>query len=134
MTADGLAAAVGPLHGSPNPVQGIKPMLLFDLGRLATESAGKNQTWLEFLRIPSLSMGIYHLKAGQVDQQEPHTEDEIYYILSGKAWFRAGEEERAVVPGTLIFVERSVVHRFSKISEDLTMLVFFAPPEGSLQA
>ena len=54
-------------------------------------------------------------------------------VVSGKASFRAGEETQAVAPGSLIFVERSVKHRFFDITEDLTVLVFFAPPEGSLE-
>src|SRR5579862_8575043 len=108
-------------------------MQIFDLGSIAAESAKNNQAWLEFLRVPSLSMGLYCLKAEQVDQQQPHTEDEVYYVVSGKASFRAGEETQAVAPGSLIFVERSVEHRFYKITEDLTVLVFFAPPEGSLE-
>jgi quercetin dioxygenase-like cupin family protein len=106
-------------------------MQTFDLNKLL--AGQENQAWLEFLRVPSLSMGVYRLKAGQTDPQQPHTEDEVYYVLSGKAWFQAGKEQLAVGPGTLIFMERSVKHRFFDISEDLTMLVFFAPPEGSLK-
>jgi quercetin dioxygenase-like cupin family protein len=108
-------------------------MQMFDLSNLVAENQARNQAWLEFLRVPSLSMGIYSLKAGQVDQQRPHTEDEVYYVVTGKASFGAGNEKEAVAPGTLIFVERSVEHRFSDITEDLTVLVFFAPPEGSLK-
>jgi mannose-6-phosphate isomerase-like protein (cupin superfamily) len=92
-----------------------------------------DQRWQEFLRVPSLSMGLYRLKAGQANEQRPHTEDEVYVVVSGKASFRAGEREQAVGPGALIYVERSVEHRFVDITEDLTVLVFFAPPEGSLK-
>jgi quercetin dioxygenase-like cupin family protein len=106
-------------------------MQTFNLSSLLAESKVKDKAWLEFLRVPSLSMGCYCLKVGQIDQQRPHTEDEVYYVVSGKASFRAGEHEQAVAPGTLIFVERSVEHRFYDVSEDLTLLVFFAPPEGS---
>lgn len=106
-------------------------MQTFDLTSLLAQHAKKGQAWLEFLRVSSLSMGVYSLKAGQADQQRPHTEDEVYYVVSGKASFRAGDEIQAVAPGTLIFVERSVEHRFFDITEDLTVLVFFAPPEDS---
>ena len=108
-------------------------MQTFDLGRLVAESKNKNQAWLEFLKASSLSMGLYCLKAGQVDRQQPHTEDEVYYVVSGKASFRAGEETQPVAPGSVIFVERLAEHRFCDITEDLTVLVFFAPPEGSLK-
>src|SRR4051812_35033384 len=90
----------------------------------------KQEKWREFLRVPSLSIGLYHLKAGEPDTQKPHTEDEVYYVVSGRATFRAGDEERPVGPGTLLFVERLVDHRFFDIREDLTVLVLFAPAEG----
>jgi mannose-6-phosphate isomerase-like protein (cupin superfamily) len=107
-------------------------MQTFSLNDLVTESERHHQRWQEFLRVSSLSMGLYRLKAGQPDEQKPHTEDEVYLVIRGKASFRAGEHEQAVAPGSLIFVERSVEHRFFDITEDLTALVFFAPPEGSL--
>src|SRR4051794_36064189 len=105
-------------------------MQIFKLNDLVTE--GRNQRWQEFLRVASLSMGLYCLKTGQADEQWPHAEDEVYYVVSGQAVFRADGQEQAVAPGTVIFVERSVEHRFFDITEDLTVLVFFAPPEGSL--
>jgi putative acetyltransferase len=105
----------------------------FDLGNLLAEHGKVDRAWIEFLRVQSLSMGIYHLKAGQPDAQQPHSEDEVYYVLSGRACFHAGKQAQAVGPGTLIFVKRAVEHRFSDIAEDLTVLVFFAPPEGSLR-
>jgi len=108
-------------------------MQTFDLSSLVAESERSNQRWLEFLRVPSLSMGLYSLKAGQADEQQPHTEEEVYFVISGKASFRVGGQEQAVVLGSLIFVERTVEHRFMDITEDLTVLVFFAPPEGSLK-
>ena len=108
-------------------------MQTFRLDKLLAERQKANRRWLEFLRVPSLSAGIYHLKAGEADPQTPHTEDEVYYVIGGKALFRHGEETQTVGPGTVIFVERAAEHRFFEITEDLTVLVFFAPPEGSLK-
>lgn len=108
-------------------------MQLFDLPFLEAQSAAGQQRWLEFLRVPSLSVGLYRLKAGESDPQLPHTEDEVYYVITGKATFVCGEAERPVSAGTVIYVDRSEEHRFRNIVEDLTLLVFFAPPEGSLK-
>ena len=108
-------------------------MQTFDLDSLVAESERGDQRWREFLRAPSLSMGLYRLRAGQADEQQPHTEDEVYVVVSGKASFRASGREQAVGPGSVIFVERAAEHRFVDITEDLTVLVFFAPPEGSLK-
>ncbi len=108
-------------------------MQTFDLGEVLAEREKSSRAWLEFLRVPSLSMGVYHLKVGQPDPQQPHTEDEVYYVVGGRAKFRADGQEQVVGPGTLIYVGRTVEHRFYDVSEDLTVLVVFAPPEGSLQ-
>jgi mannose-6-phosphate isomerase-like protein (cupin superfamily) len=121
VTADKLAAASG------------KPMQTFNLNSLVADSERGGQRWLEFLRVPSLSMGLYRLTVGQADEQRPHAEDEVYFVISGKASFRAGGREQAVAPGSVIFVERTVEHRFVNVTEDLTVLVFFAPSEGSLK-
>lgn len=106
-------------------------MQTFQLRQLEEKVKRSGKAWLEFLRASSLSMGIYHLKAGQADPQKPHTEDEVYYVVSGEASFQAESEEQKVGQGSVIFVEKNVEHRFFDITEDLTVLVFFAPPEGS---
>jgi mannose-6-phosphate isomerase-like protein (cupin superfamily) len=107
-------------------------MQSFHLSNLVVESEKNDRRWQEFLKTSSLSMGLYRLKAGQIDEQKPHTEDEVYFVLEGKASFIAGGHVQSVTRGTLIYVERSAEHRFYDIIEDLTVLVFFAPPEGSL--
>jgi quercetin dioxygenase-like cupin family protein len=106
-------------------------MQAFHLGAVLAERERAGQAWREFLRVPSLSLGVYHLKAGQADPQRPHTEDEVYHVIAGKARFRAGQEVCDVGPGTVLFVGRFEKHRFIDIAEDLTVLVFFAPAEGS---
>jgi len=108
-------------------------MQTFDLGELLGRRERSGRAWLEFLRERSLSMGVYHLPAGQDDPQRPHTEDEVYYVVAGRARFRTGDEVRDVGPGSILFVERLAEHRFFDITEDLTALVFFAPAEGSLR-
>jgi mannose-6-phosphate isomerase-like protein (cupin superfamily) len=78
-----------------------------------------------------MSAGIYELPAGDIDPQQPHTEDEVYYVIRGRAAIQVGDEVRDVAPGTVIFVSAGVEHRFHSIAEDLTVLVIFAPPRGS---
>ena len=104
----------------------------FDLSALQEERGRAGKAWLEFLRCDSLSVGVYHLRAGQADPQSPHGEDEVYHVVAGRARFRAGDEVVDVGPGSVLFVRRREEHRFFDVTEDLTALVFFAPPEGSL--
>ena len=87
--------------------------------------------YLEFLRIPSMSCGLYELPKGDPDRQRPHSEDEVYYVIRGHAHIRVGTEDRAVRPGTIVFVPALMDHRFHDIEEDLALLVFFAPSEGT---
>jgi mannose-6-phosphate isomerase-like protein (cupin superfamily) len=96
----------------------------------AQQAAGR--PYLEFLRRPSLSVGLYVLPAGALDAQQPHTEDEIYVVAAGGALFTAGDQTREVRAGDLLFVAAGVPHRFHDISEELRLIVVFAPPEGSL--
>jgi mannose-6-phosphate isomerase-like protein (cupin superfamily) len=81
--------------------------------------------------VPALSAGLYRLPAGAADPQKPHADDEVYYVVSGRASLRVGTEDRAVGPGTVVFVRAGVEHRFHAITEDLTALVFFAPAESA---
>jgi mannose-6-phosphate isomerase-like protein (cupin superfamily) len=103
----------------------------FALADVLKEQQRAGRPYLEFLRHPSLSVGLYALPAGGVDGQKPHTEDEVYYIVSGRGAIQVAGESRPVEPGALVFVAAGVEHRFHSISEDLRILVFFAPAEGS---
>jgi len=85
----------------------------------------------EFLRVPALSAGVYVLAAGATDPQKPHGEDEVYYVIRGRARMRIGDEEQAVSSGSVVFVGAQVEHRFLDITEELVVLVFFAPEESS---
>lgn len=104
-------------------------MEAFELSHLIDRQNDSEQVYLEFLRVPSLSAGLYMLPAGAVDTQEPHTEDEIYYVISGRASILIDQESRPVEAGSLIFVKANVEHRFHNITEDLRVLVIFAPAE-----
>ena len=81
--------------------------------------------------MPDLSMGLYVLPAGGTDSQSPHTEDEVYYVVNGKAMIRVGAEDRDVGAGSIVYVAKNVEHRFHSIEEELKVLVFFAPAEYS---
>src|SRR5262245_30406513 len=110
-------------------------MQAFELSQLLGEPVGTEEIrYAEFLRHPSLSMGVYSLAAGAIDPQQPHTEDEVYYLVTGPGSFRAGNEQHLVKAGSVLFVPAKEDHRFFNITEDLTILVFFAPAEYSQAA
>jgi len=93
------------------------------------KSKSSDKRYLEFLRVPAMSAGVYSLPAGGTDPQSPHKEDEMYYVIRGRARMKAGSDDQVVTAGSVIFVAAEVEHRFHDISEDLVVLVFFAPAE-----
>ena len=108
-------------------------MQAFELSQLISQNEASNKLYLEFLKVPDLSMGLYVLPAGGTDPQSPHTEDEVYYVVSGKAQIAVAEESRDVQAGSIVYVEKNVAHHFHSIEEELKILVFFAPAEYSNQ-
>jgi len=85
----------------------------------------------EFLRAPGLSLSVAVWAAGAVDNQEPHLEDEVYYVASGRARLRVGLDDREIAPGSVVYVRAGVEHRFHEISEALRVLVFWSPPRST---
>ncbi len=104
--------------------------LFASLAEVDQQRAQSGKLYREFLRVPAMSAGLYVLPAGGADLQRPHHEDEIYYIVRGRARFKAGAEEREVSAGSVIFVAAEVDHRFYEIKEEVAVLVFFAPAES----
>jgi len=106
-------------------------MQAFELAQLISQRADSNKLYLEFLKVPDLSMGLYVLPAGGTDPQSRHAEDEVYYVVSGRAQLLVADENRDVQAGSVVYVAKNVAHRFHSIEEELTVLVFFAPAEYS---
>src|SRR5918999_6055647 len=94
---------------------------------LATRQAAEGRPYLEFERERSMSVGLYVLAAGELDHQQPHTEDEVYVVLAGRSRFTAGDEVRDVMPGDVIFVSAGLPHRFHDIPGQVPGIFVFAP-------
>jgi mannose-6-phosphate isomerase-like protein (cupin superfamily) len=94
-------------------------------------SGDEPNDYVEHLRNDDMSVGTYSISAGGVDDQTPHTEDEIYVVVGGRAKIVGGGDSVGLSPGSVVFVPANEEHRFVEITEDFTTLVFFAPAEGS---
>jgi len=106
-------------------------MQAFELTQLMQNHADSGNLYLEVLKVPDLSMVLYILPAGGTDPQLPHTEDEVYYVVSGRAKIQVADEDREVGAGSIVYVAKTVEHRFHSIEEELKVIVFFAPAEYS---
>jgi len=102
----------------------------FEGSTLLAQQMVNGEPFLEFLRRDSMSAGIYVLDAGAEDPQQPHSEDEIYYVIEGQAVLEVDGDQRPVKPGSIVFVAAGVAHRFHSIASKLSALVIFAPPES----
>lgn len=100
----------------------------FELAVLERAQRDTGEPWFEYLRVPSLRSGLYLLEPNAWDHQTPHDEDEMYYVVRGRANFEAGELRVPVHAGSIIFVPAHQEHRFTAIEEPLQVLVFFASP------
>lgn len=103
--------------------------LLRAAGHFAVREGEPNQ-YREHLRSPDLSVGTYCVPVGGKDGQQPHTEDELYVIVSGRGRLVSDTAEVDVCAGSVVFVPAGEAHHYTDITEDLSILVVFAPAEG----
>jgi mannose-6-phosphate isomerase-like protein (cupin superfamily) len=87
--------------------------------------------WVVHMNSDDLTVGTYSIPAGGLDDQTPHTEDEIYVVQAGRATLVTGSGSAEVGPGSVVFVPAAEAHQFTEIVEDLALLVMFAPPYES---
>lgn len=103
----------------------------WEFGEIEARRQAADRQYEEFLTVPDLSAGLYVLEAGANDPQSPHGEDELYYVVAGRARITVGGATRELVPGSMVFVAASVPHHFHGVTEPLELLVVFGPAEGS---
>lgn len=105
----------------------------FDLAELLAKSEQRGKPYLEFLRVPQLSCGVYRLGTQARDTQSAHDEDEVYFVIKGRARMIIGGQSTAIRPGSILYVPADTDHEFVDIEEDLSLLVFFGSggPSGA---
>jgi mannose-1-phosphate guanylyltransferase len=82
--------------------------------------------YVDVLDEGSMTVELGRHTAGNAEPKNPHTEDELYYIVSGSGKIRVGDDVHTVDAGDAVFVERGVEHDFFDIEEELVTLVIFA--------
>jgi quercetin dioxygenase-like cupin family protein len=101
----------------------------FELAELEKRQTEQAVPYLEFLRRPGMSLGLYRLPAGGTDLQHPHRADEVYVVLRGQATLRVEGEDHPVRTGSVVSVDEGREHGFVDIEDELEVLVVFAPAE-----
>jgi mannose-6-phosphate isomerase-like protein (cupin superfamily) len=111
---------------------GVGSLAAFDLASVAAAREAAGGPWHEFFRVPDLSLGLYVLAAGSVDGQSPHGQDEVYFVVSGQGTLSVNGVDTPARPGSILYVASQADHRFHSITEELSLLVFFAPAYDSV--
>lgn len=115
-----------PVSAQEDPMPERPDWIHTSIDEVRAEREGHGRPWQEFIRVPDLFTGLYEIPAGGEDRQSPHDADEVYYIISGRATALVEGERIAVEPGSVLYVAKDKEHRFVDITEDLSVLVFFA--------
>lgn len=90
---------------------------------------GPARDWyVEAFKHATLSVGLYAPRPA--DPQTPHTQDEVYIVMTGAGEFLAGGRTEPFGPGDVLFAPAGVEHRFSNFTDDLVLWVIFYGPEG----
>ena len=101
----------------------------FNPGQALTQLPGDGgEAWRVLFEHGSLEVEIYAPRGH--DPQQPHSRDELYVVISGRGFFRNGDERHAFGPGDLLFVPAGVEHRFEEFGDDFATWVVFYGPEG----
>jgi mannose-6-phosphate isomerase-like protein (cupin superfamily) len=90
--------------------------------------ASRGQRFIELLRHGSLSVELYAPQGH--DPQQPHTQDELYVVISGSGRFCHGDDVKSFATGDVLFVPAGDTHRFEDFSDDFATWVIFVGPQG----
>ena len=108
--------------------------VIAEAGTFTPPDGGEPSHWIVHLDRDDLSVGTYSIPAGGLDDQIPHTEDEIYVVRSGRATLVTTSGSADLGPGSVVYVPAMEAHQFTDIGEDLALLVIFAPAYRSRAA
>lgn len=102
----------------------------FDVGRYVQKIREGGPYFHTFINRPGLAAGILVLGPGEQDTQEPHEDDEVYYVISGDGYLRINGRDYAVSKDRLFFVAKNARHFFHGNKRELRVLYFFGGPDA----
>jgi mannose-6-phosphate isomerase-like protein (cupin superfamily) len=103
---------------------------LDDVARMLPKAT--EEQWVVPFEHGTLQVGLYAPRG--VDDQTPHTRDEVYVVMRGTGEFTNGDRRDRFAPGDVLFVPAHRAHRFENFSDDFAAWVFFYGPEDGERA
>jgi mannose-6-phosphate isomerase-like protein (cupin superfamily) len=92
---------------------------------IADLDANTSEYFLNIFKSKDLEVGILRLKKGQKDTQEPHSVDEVYFVIEGTGHLEIEDKIKPVNSADFIFVPANAQHRFIVGEEGLVVVYFF---------
>ena len=105
---------------------------LKDVAALLAPDTQQGRRYTEPFTHGTMRLGLYAPRGH--DPQQPHEQDELYFVLSGTGTFVHGDARSAFGPGDALFVAAGVEHRFAEFSNDFEAWVVFWGPAGGEDA
>jgi Cupin domain len=79
---------------------------VYELKDLLSELEDQGGYFREFIATIGIQTGIIRLHPGGNDTQEPHSVDEVYYVIEGKGFIKLNGKNQAIKDGTsVLFVQ-----------------------------
>ena len=103
--------------------------LLARLPRPPTEKWPDGEPFVTAFGHGTMSVEVFAPRG--TDHQQPHSQDELYFIMSGHAGFAREGRRSDVSLGDALFVPAGERHHFEDISNDfIAWVVFWGPNDG----
>ena len=96
-----------------------------------TKNYPKGAPFVSMMAGGTMSVEVFAPK--EADLQQPHAQDELYFIHSGTAQIIINEQRFDAAPGDAFFVAAGVVHLFENFRSDFVTWVVFYGPQGGEQ-
>ena len=84
-----------------------------------------NSYFHTFINKDSLAAGVLILKPGEEDTQEPHENDEVYFVLSGNGYLKIKNKNYKVSKDKLFFVAKGTLIFFIVIRGSQSFVFFW---------
>ncbi len=102
--------------------------LLASLPKAANESWPNGVPFTGALAHGSMTVEVFAPRG--TDHQQPHDQDELYFVMSGRSDFIFKGERMTAAAGDVLFVPAHAPHHFENMTDDFATWVVFWGPDG----
>jgi mannose-6-phosphate isomerase-like protein (cupin superfamily) len=106
----------------------MKKITVADVTEMMPPESTIGRRYAEPFKHGTMRLGYYAPRGH--DPQQPHEQDELYFIEAGTGTFVCDEERSTFGPGDALFVPAHAIHRFEEFTDDFAAWVVFWGPQG----